>query len=238
MNNNSNHSEDGCLWMLIKLPFVLLRFFIGWSITVFVRLPLIFIAGVSLIFLRDNKLSAWIIEFDEEYIEEVNKWMWGLFYIGDLSRCKVEFKPVAEVIPDYRAVFEELFTFIPYFECRINGTFKKQYMDCNTGKLLDFEGCEETNKSAQFDDPVYDETWCRFQRLIHRNLLDKLPPLREIALVNTKKPTTNEKIYKLLHDLCYDTTHERMCTGYTASCMANGRYLNELKQLQQVLEEV
>ena len=77
MNNNSNHSVDGCLWMLIKLPFVLLRFFIGWSITVLVRLPLIFIAAVSLIFLRDNKLAAWIFEFDEEYIEVVGKWMWG-----------------------------------------------------------------------------------------------------------------------------------------------------------------
>ena len=77
MNHNSNHPVDGCLWMLIKLPFVLLRFFIGWSITVLVRLPLIFIAAVSQIFSHDNKLAAWIFEFDEEYIEEVNKWMWG-----------------------------------------------------------------------------------------------------------------------------------------------------------------
>ena len=77
MNNNSHHSVDGCLWMLIKLPFVLLRFFIGWSITVLVRLPLIFIAAVSQIFSRNNKLSVWIFEFDEEYIEKVNKWMSG-----------------------------------------------------------------------------------------------------------------------------------------------------------------
>ena len=139
---------------------------------------------------------------------------------------------ISDIIPDFRAVLEELFTFIPYFECRVNGTFKMQYEDFDTGELLDFDGCEEANKTAQFDDPVYDENWCRFQKLVCRKILDKIPR------IDTPDMTENGKIYQLLRELGYDTIGERMCTGYTAYCMANGRYLNELKQLQNALMEM
>ena len=75
MNNKS--SQFGCLLAIIQLPFSLLRFFIGYSIIVFIRLPLIFIDAVCQIFLRGNRLTAGIFEFDEEYLEKINKWMWN-----------------------------------------------------------------------------------------------------------------------------------------------------------------
>ncbi len=82
MNNNKHQLSDGdpavgCLLALIKFPFVLLRFFIGWSIVVLIRLPMILFASLIGIFSMNNKLVAWILEFDEKYLEKINKWMLG-----------------------------------------------------------------------------------------------------------------------------------------------------------------
>lgn len=126
---------------------------------------------------------------------------------------------------DLQETLEKLFEFIPYFEERLNGTFKFRYYDYENGKIADFEECEEYNKTAKFEDPLFDETWEVFYKIVSRELLEKVKNIKE----NPK-----DTFLKLLKRLCCDTIHERMFTGYTALCMAKGIYLNELKQLRDI----
>ena len=128
---------------------------------------------------------------------------------------------------DFQETLEKLFTFIPYFEECLNGTFKFQYYDEEDGKIADFEGYEEYNKTAKFEDPLFDGIWEEFHQIVCRELWEN---------VKNAEESPEDVFCKLLRQLCYDTIHERMCTGYTASCIVKGVYLNELKQLQAILK--
>ena len=129
-------------------------------------------------------------------------------------------------LDDFRETLKKLFAFIPYFEERVNGTFKFQEFDEKSGKLTDFEGYEEYNKTAKFEDPVFDDCWNSFRSIVCSELLDKVGRFQELS---------EDRFLKLLRQLCYDAIHERMCTGYTIQCMAKGIYLKELNELQQML---
>lgn len=132
---------------------------------------------------------------------------------------------------DFQETLEKLFTFIPYFEERLNGTFKFQYCDGEYGKIADFEGYEEYNKTAKFEDPLLDETWEVFHKIVCRELWERVKLVQYF-------PAKDTDFYRLLRKLCYDTVHERMCTGYTASCIAKGIYLDELQQLQKLIYNI
>ena len=146
---------------------------------------------------------------------------------------KVEFS-----IEKFRESVEELFVFIPYFEERVNGTFKFQYYDDDTETLCDFEGYEEKNKIAQFEDPVYDETWQTFERIACRNIWYKLQEYPHPGKTSKTESSPDEYFHGLLRDLLHDIFHERLCTGFTALCIKNGRYLHKLLQIKCFLAEI
>ena len=76
--------------------------------------------------------------------------------------------PVSEI----REPLQELFTYIPYFEERVNGTFKVLCWDEETDELRDREGYEEHNLHA-FPDPGCDETFIKFRHIIIWGIYDK-----------------------------------------------------------------
>ena len=125
---------------------------------------------------------------------------------------------------DFRGSIEKLFQFVPYFEKRVNGTFKFQTRNDTTGKITDLEGYEEYNKTANFSDPLFDFQWKSFHLIVCIELVERVNLVQDF-------PEENADFFNLLRKLCYDTVHERMCTGYTASCISKGIYLKELRQL-------
>ena len=141
-------------------------------------------------------------------------------------------------IGEFREPVEELFAFIPYFEERVNGTFKFQYYDDDTETLRDFEGYEEKNKIARFEDPVYDETWNAFQKIVCRNIGEKLQKYPHPGKTSKTESSPEEYFHGLLRDLLCDVIHERLFTGFTALCMKNGRYLHKLLQIKCFLTEI
>ncbi len=136
---------------------------------------------------------------------------------------------------DIRKELEELFTFIPYFEERVHGTFKFQYYDEEEDQLVDFEGYEEANRTAKFPYPTDDETFERVKQLFLEKIWAKWeiprPPKIEV-----EKLSPQQFFMNTLFALSFDLIHERLCTGHTAWCMKNGRYLMELKLLQNILD--
>lgn len=140
---------------------------------------------------------------------------------------------------DFRETLEELFAFIPYFEERVNGTFKFQYYDGEKKQLVDYDGYEEKNRVAKFPDPMYDSKFERFKCILFEKIWNKLglgfgfrPPHPQ-----EKELSPDELFWFILYELIRDVVHERMCTGNTASCMASGTYLNELKVLQGIMNK-
>ena len=71
---------------------------------------------------------------------------------------------------DFRETLEELFAFIPYFEERVNGTFKFQYYDGEKKQLVDYDGYEEKNRVAKFPDPMYDSKFERFKCILFEKI--------------------------------------------------------------------
>jgi len=136
---------------------------------------------------------------------------------------------------DIRNELEELFTFIPYFEERVHGTFKFQYYDEEKDQMIDFEGYEEANRTAKFPYPTDDEPFERFKHLFIERIWFKWeiprPPKTEL-----EKLSLQQFFMNVLFALSFDLIHERLCTGHTAWCMEKGRYLKELKLLQCILD--
>lgn len=133
---------------------------------------------------------------------------------------------------DVRETLEELFTYIPYFEERVNGTFKFQYYDEEKDQMVDFEGYEEKNRAAKFPYPTDDEAFEEFKQIFFgkngfRVTRQSYTPEPESGELSFQEHFTN-----VLFCLTYDLVHERLCTGHTAWCMASGRYLRELILLQ------
>ena len=148
---------------------------------------------------------------------------------------KINFSP-----EDFREAMEELFAFIPYFEERVNSTFKFQYFDDKTNRLVDYEGYEEKNRVAKFPDPMYDPKFERFKCILFEKIGDKLgfgfgyrPPNPQEKVLSPV-----ELFWFILYELVRDVVHERMCTGNTAYCMKNGNYLQKLKLLQVLLNQM
>ena len=135
-------------------------------------------------------------------------------------------------IEEFRGSVEELFVFIPYLEERVNGTFKFQYYDYDTETLCDCEGYEENNKIARFEDPVHDETWNSFKRIVCRTIWNKLQKYPHPGKTGKTGSSPAEYFHGLLRNLLHDVVHERLFTGFTASCMQNGRYLQTLLQIK------
>ena len=125
---------------------------------------------------------------------------------------------------DFRGTIENLLQFVPYFTERVNGTFKFQTRNDTTGEITDLEGYEEYNKRAKFPDPLFDSQWKSFHLTVCDQLVERVNLIQDFS-------EENADFFNLLRKLCYDTVHERMCTGYTASCISKGIYLNELRQL-------
>ena len=125
---------------------------------------------------------------------------------------------------DFRGTIKQLLQFIPYFEARVNGTFKFQTRNDTTGEITDLEGYEEYNKTAKFSDPLFDFQWKSFHLTVCRELVGRVNLVQNFS-------EEDADFFNLLRKLCYDTVHERMCAGYTASCISKGTYLNELMQL-------
>ena len=84
---------------------------------------------------------------------------------------KIDFFP-----ENFREALEELFAFIPYFEERVNGTFKFQYYDGEKKQIADYDGYEEANRNAKFPDPMYDETFSRFESIFWEKIGQKITP--------------------------------------------------------------
>jgi len=145
---------------------------------------------------------------------------------------KIDFTP-----KDIRKELEELFTFIPYFEERVNGTFKFQYFDGEKDQLVDYEGYDEKNRAAKFPDPMYDKTFAGFKHIFIEKISPKLKPALRPSLQKPEGEYTPQELFLLvLFELRRDIVHERLCTGHTASCMKAGVYLKELKVLQGMLD--
>ena len=150
--------------------------------------------------------------------------------------------PVSEI----REPLQELFTYIPYFEERVGGTFKFQYWDEETGELKDYEGHEEANRQAQFPDPVCDdETFAKFKHTLFREIYDKFLDLYAEKIfsryVDTKFRDWESPVDKLcwsLRELLFAAVHERLFTGYTVVCMEDGTYLRLLKKIKAMLPEI
>ena len=139
---------------------------------------------------------------------------------------------------DFREALEKLFEFIPYFEERVNGTFKFQYYDDEKKQIADYEGYEEANRNAKFPDPMYDETFSRFEGIFWEKIGQKITPSYRASSTEAGEMSPQELFTALLFDLKYDILHERMCTGHTAYCMKNGNYLQELKLLRFLLNQM
>lgn len=125
---------------------------------------------------------------------------------------------------DFRGTIENLLQFVPYFEARVNGTFKFQTINDKTGEITDLEGYEEYNKTAKFSDPLFDFQWKSFHLTVCRELVVRVNLVQNFS-------EEDADFFNLLRKLCHDTVHEKTCTGYTASCISKGIYLNELRQL-------
>lgn len=141
----------------------------------------------------------------------------------------------------FRETLEELFAYIPYFEERVNGTFKFQYYDGEKDRIVDYDGYEEKNRAAQFSDPMYDETYSKFKYTFLEKIGFELKPASRPPFhkfLESGKFTPQELFADILFQLKYDTIHERMYTGHTAWCMKNGIFLRELKLLQILLNEM
>lgn len=146
-------------------------------------------------------------------------------------------------VSEIREPLLELFTYIPYFEERVGGTFKFQYWDEETGEVKDVEGYEEANRQASFPNPVLDETFHKFKHTLIREIYDKFEYADGMwsRFPNTKLgdwESPMDKLGFLLQRLLYAAIHERMCTGYTGVCMKNGIYLRLLEKIKAVLPEI
>ena len=139
---------------------------------------------------------------------------------------------------DFRDALEELFEFIPYFEERVNGTFKFQYYEDEKDQIVDYDGYEEANRNAKFPDPMYDETFSRFKSIFWEKIGHKVTQAYRASSKEAGEMSPKELFAALLFELKYDTLHERMCTGHTAYCMKNGNYLQELKLLRVLLNQM
>ena len=146
---------------------------------------------------------------------------------------KIEFAP-----EDFREALEELFAFIPYFEERVNGTFKFQYYEDEKDQIVDYDGYEEANRNAMFPDPMFDETFRRFKSVFWEKIGHKVTQTYRASSTEAGEMSPQELFAALLFDLKYDMIHERMCTGHTAYCMKNGNYLQELKLLRVLLNQM
>ena len=135
----------------------------------------------------------------------------------------------------FRDALEELFAFIPYFEERVNGTFKFQYFDDKTNRLVDYEGYEEKNRVAKFPDPVYDKTFGRFKRIFLEKIWMDVESVPRPSVDKQEELSFQELFLLVIFELARNIFHERMCTGNTAGCMARGSYLVDLNVLQGML---
>jgi len=138
---------------------------------------------------------------------------------------------------DFREDLEALFTYIPYFEERVNGTFKFRYYDSPKEREIDPEAYDRSQK-AKYPDPMTDETYLVFREIVLKKIACKVKrsswtPNKELGELSPKELFTN-----ILFSLVYDTVHERMCTGHTAYCMESGSFLRELKLLQYFLNHM
>ena len=138
---------------------------------------------------------------------------------------------------DFRVVLEKLFPYIPYFEERVNGTFKSSYYDTPETRKMDPEAYDRS-QNAKYPDPMTDRAYLEFREIVLENIAGKVDrrswiPNKEMAELSPKELFTS-----ILFSLVYDTVHERMSTGHTAYCMESGRFLRELKLLQFFLDHM
>ena len=145
---------------------------------------------------------------------------------------KIDFFP-----EDFREALEELFEFIPYFEERVNGTFKSSYYDTPETRKMDPEAYDRS-QNAKYPDPMTDRTYLAFREIVLENIAGKVDRRSWIPNKEMVELSPKELFTSILFSLVYDTIHERMCTGHTAYCMESGRFLRELKLLQFFLKHM
>ena len=134
---------------------------------------------------------------------------------------------------DFRVVLEKLFPYIPYFEERVNGTFKSRYCeDYTEEEKLAYPEEYEKSRNAKYPDPMMDNTYLAFREIVLENIAGKVDRRSWIQDKEMGELSPKELFTSILFSLYYDTIHERMCTGHTAYCMESGRFLRELKLLQ------
>ena len=85
---------------------------------------------------------------------------------------------------------------------------------------------------------MYDETFSRFKSIFWEKIGHKVTQAYRVSSKEVGEMSPQELFAALLFDLKYDTVHERMCTGHTAYCMKNGNYLQELKLLRVLLNQM
>lgn len=132
---------------------------------------------------------------------------------------------------DFRDVLEKLFPYIPYFEERVNGTFKFRYYDAPETRKMDPEAYDRS-QNAKYPDPMMDRTYLEFREIVLKEIAGKVDRRSWIQNKEMGELSPKELFTSILFSLVYDTIHERMCTGHTAYCMESGRFLKELKILQ------
>ena len=132
---------------------------------------------------------------------------------------------------DFRDVLEKLFPYIPYFEERVNGTFKFRYYDTPETRKMDPEAYDRS-QNAKYPDPMMDRTYLEFKEIVLKEIAGKVDRRSWIQNKEMGELSPKELFTSILFSLVYDTIHERMCTGHTAYCMESGRFLKELKILQ------
>ena len=140
---------------------------------------------------------------------------------------------------DFREVLEELFTYIPYFEERVNGTFKfRYYEDCTEEDKLAYPEEYEKSQKAKYPDPMTDNTYLAFREIVLGKIARKVDRRSWTSSKDLGELSPKELFTNILYRLVYDTIHERMCTGHTAYCMEKGVFLRELKLLQYFLNQM